>query len=312
MSLQFFDYPGHIKQMIAAALAASDPGQAVQRHLRFNGRSLAIGRETIIHTHYPADGRIFLVSVGKAAVPMALAASDSLGEHLTAGVIVAKQGEREWQGELAGSIFAAQPQEFQLFEAGHPVSNEVSVAAATAVAQMLAQTTAHDLVLCLISGGASALLSQPRISLGDWQQLTNALLASGCTINELNSVRQQLDRVKGGGLAQWASPGYLHRSDTQRCGGQSAGHDRQRTDGAQQQHPNRSGHHSGAISGKQTIRNGRLAADYPDAAPAKRPAATYRNTYPKFDNWRRAAGGPGSHDKSSPVRLHTTPYNCPA
>ncbi len=206
MSLQFFDYPGHIKQMIAAALAASDPGQAVQRHLRFNGRSLAIGRETIIHTHYPADGRIFLVSVGKAAVPMALAASDSLGEHLTAAVIVAKQGEREWQGELAGSIFAAQPQEFQLFEAGHPVSNEVSVAAATAVAQMLTQTTAHDLVLCLISGGASALLSQPCIALGDWQQLTNALLASGCTINELNSVRQQLDRVKGGGLAQWATP----------------------------------------------------------------------------------------------------------
>ncbi len=206
MTLHFAEYQNHVTQMIAAALAEADPGQAVQRHLRLNGQSLAIGRETIIHTHVPADGRIFLVSVGKAAVPMAQAAARSLGNQLAAGVIVAKEGDRDWQAEVSGSLFAARPHDFQLFAAGHPVPNAISVQAAEAVSQLLAQTTAHDLVLCLISGGASALLSQPRISLADWQQLTNALLASGCTINELNMVRQQLDPVKGGGLARWAAP----------------------------------------------------------------------------------------------------------
>lgn len=206
MTLRFLDYRNHVTQIMEAALTAADPGLAVQRYLRLNTQSLAIGRDTIIHTHVPADGRIFLVSVGKAAVPMALAAAHSLGNQLTAGVIVAKEGDRDWQAEVSGSLFVARPHDFQLFEAGHPVSNPTSVTAATAVAQLLAGTTAHDLVLCLISGGASALLSQPRISLTDWQQLTNALLASGCTINELNSVRQQLDQVKGGGLARWAAP----------------------------------------------------------------------------------------------------------
>lgn len=206
MALRFTDYPDHVNQIMRAALAAADPAAAVAAHLRFNGRSLAIGRESIIHTHYPADGRIFLVSVGKAAVPMALAAMKSIGDQITAGVIVTKQGERDWRSELDGTLLAERATEFALYEAGHPVSNEVSVQAATAVANLLAETTAHDLVLCLISGGASALLTQPVIELQAWQQLNAALLASGCTIQELNCVRRQLDRVKGGGLAQWAAP----------------------------------------------------------------------------------------------------------
>jgi hydroxypyruvate reductase len=73
---------------------------------------------------------------------------------------------------------------------------------------MLVKTKANDLVLFLISGGASAILTLPAVPLEDWQSLTGALLASGCTISELNTVRRQLDRVKGGGLAQMAAPAH--------------------------------------------------------------------------------------------------------
>lgn len=71
---------------------------------------------------------------------------------------------------------------------------------------MLSQTKSGDLVLCLVSGGSSALLTQPLIPLDDWQQLNKVLLSSGCTIDEFNTVRRQLDRVKGGGLARLAAP----------------------------------------------------------------------------------------------------------
>jgi hydroxypyruvate reductase len=75
-----------------------------------------------------------------------------------------------------------------------------------AVTEFIAQATVGDLILFLISGGTSALLTQPLLSLTEWQQLTQVLLASGCTIQELNCVRRQLDHVKGGGLARMAAP----------------------------------------------------------------------------------------------------------
>ncbi|MCA9936124.1 MAG: glycerate-2-kinase family protein, partial [Anaerolineales bacterium] len=205
MTLHYPDYPDHINQLIEAALAAADPATAVQRHLHWNGRTLAIG-QPIIHTHHPSDGRIYLISVGKAAVPMALAAAQTLGERLHAGVIIAKRGEHDWQSDIAGTLLEERRDDFPLYTASHPLSDEIGVQATTAVHDLLTATTAHDLVLCLISGGASALLTQPILPLSDWQQLTQALLKSGCTINELNRVRRQLDRVKGGGLAQWAAP----------------------------------------------------------------------------------------------------------
>jgi hydroxypyruvate reductase len=74
------------------------------------------------------------------------------------------------------------------------------------VIELVKGATAGDLVLCLISGGASALLTRPVIPLADWQEVVDRLLASGCTIQELNGVRKQLDEVKGGGLARMIAP----------------------------------------------------------------------------------------------------------
>ncbi len=193
---RFADYRQHVAELYAAALAAADPETAVSAHLHITNSQLRIGQEQ----HYDLGrGRVFLVSVGKAAVPMAQAASRRLGRALHAGIVVAKT--------LPDTIDL--PPVVAIHTGNHPVPGPNSLAATTAVHDLLQTTTAADLVLCLISGGASALLSQPLVSLADWQALNQALLASGCPIDAFNTVRRQLDAVKGGGLADWAAPAQV-------------------------------------------------------------------------------------------------------
>lgn len=194
---RFDDYPQHVNQLVQAALAAVEPGAAVRRHLHRHKNWLAVGE-----ARYPLGrGRVFLVSVGKAAGAMGRAAIEVLGEALAAGVIVSKKtggGEPVGRGEWPPAI--------QVFQAGHPLPDEDSLEATTAVVEMVAGATAGDLVLGLISGGASALLTRPRVSLTAWRELNQALLVCGCPIQEFNVVRQALDVVKGGGLARMAAP----------------------------------------------------------------------------------------------------------
>ncbi len=183
-----------------AALSAANPAEAVRRFMHCDNRDLVIG--DLVHDL--DQGRVYLVSVGKAAAAMAEAAIGILGEDLNAAIVVCKKGS------LQPSSFILQPSTFSLsvLEGNHPVSGEDSIQATTAVIHMLAQSGVGDLVIFLISGGTSALLTLPVMPLSDWQQLTDALLASGCTINELNSVRRRLDRIKGGGLTQMAAPAH--------------------------------------------------------------------------------------------------------
>ncbi len=98
-----------------------------------------------------------------------------------------------------------------MIEAGHPVPDQSSVRGAQAVADLARQATARDLVLCLLSGGGSALLTLPvpGLTLADLQALTDALLRSGATINELNTVRKHWSRIKGGRLAHLVAPATL-------------------------------------------------------------------------------------------------------
>ena len=199
---RFQDFPEHAAQLIDAALAAVNPAAAVKRHLRWDGRSLNIGQET----YDLEQGRVLLISVGKAAVPMGLAAVETLDDLLSAAIFIAKETSRDWREEIKNSALDLPPATFSLFLAGHPIPNESSLRAGAAVLARLGQTSDDDLVLFLISGGASSLLAQPLVPLADWQKLTSVLLTSGCTINELNCVRRQLDGVKGGGLVRAAAP----------------------------------------------------------------------------------------------------------
>jgi glycerate 2-kinase len=195
--IKFENYRQHTEELFASALAAADPGHAVRSLLNRDGRFLQVGESQM----EIGQGRIFLVSVGKAALTMAEAAYEVLGDTVFAARVISKRGAQETHKSPL-RVFP----NVQLLEGSHPVSGEDSIQSTAQVIEMLGQTTEEDLVICLISGGASALLTQPALSLSDWQVLINALLASGCTINELNTVRRQLDRVKGGGLARIAAP----------------------------------------------------------------------------------------------------------
>lgn len=192
MSLRFASFPLHLEQLLGVAHAAADPYQAVQTNLRWQGESLCVGEQVC------QPRRIFLVAVGKAAGGMIAAAIPILADRLSQGVLIYKRGHP--QPDL--------PLTIQCFVADHPVPTTDNLLATQAVGAMLAQTEPGDLVLCLISGGTSALLTQPNVPLADWQMLTQALLASGCPIDAFNRVRQFFDAVKGGGLAVAAAPAH--------------------------------------------------------------------------------------------------------
>lgn len=197
--LRFAHHRQHVQGLIEAGLAAADPAAAVRRHLQLDGRRLTVGE-----TAYDiGKGRVYIVAAGKASLAMGSAAAEILGPTLAAGILIDKRAEDPASQQDAS---ARLPQNMRLFHAGHPVPDQASVSSTAEVIKLLAQTTPNDLVLCLISGGASALLTQPMLPLAQWRRLVDALLASGCTINELNAVRKRLDRVKGGGLARLAAP----------------------------------------------------------------------------------------------------------
>jgi hydroxypyruvate reductase len=137
---------------------------------------------------------VALVAVGKAAVAMARAAEERLGAHLAAGLAVAT-------GEAA-------LERVRVRAAGHPVPDARGLAAAEEVEALARSLGEGDLLLLLLSGGASALLPAPAegVTLADKARTTSLLLRAGATIHELNAVRKHLSRLKGGGLARVAAP----------------------------------------------------------------------------------------------------------
>ncbi|MEM7334155.1 MAG: DUF4147 domain-containing protein [Chloroflexota bacterium] len=186
-----------IETIFNSALLAVDPNTAVSQNLTRKPDQLEIANQTV---SISSNRRLFLVSAGKASIPMAQAALNILGDSLYKGAVLTKEG-------IAYPSF---PENVQFFMGSHPVSSQKSIDATNQIGKLLQETKADDLLICLLSGGASALLSSPLIPLATWQSLSRALLSSGCTINEFNAVRRQLDEVKGGGLATWGLPAECH------------------------------------------------------------------------------------------------------
>lgn len=171
------------------ALRAADPYAAVGKH---TDRIRAICRDGGLR-------KIFVVSFGKAAYPMARALADALPDRIVRGVVITKYGH------VSGEPL---PGTFEIYEAGHPVPDEQGVAGAVRVIRLLEEADRESLVVCLISGGGSALLAAPSegVSLDEKQQVTRLLLQAGADIVELNTVRKHLSRVKAGRLAEAAWP----------------------------------------------------------------------------------------------------------
>src|SRR5690606_16268634 len=121
------------------------------------------------------------------------------------GLVITKYGHGGTQAEHLRA------RGVDVHEASHPLPDAQGVAATQALLERLATCNGEDLVILVLSGGGSALLTAPApgITLDDLQRLTAALLACGATINEINALRQHLDRVKGGGLARLTAPAHL-------------------------------------------------------------------------------------------------------
>jgi len=182
-----------VLHVLEAALDAVEPGRAVQRVMRVDGNTLTVAGRTYALDQYR---HIYVVGAGKAGASMAKAVEDLLGARITAGQVNVKTG------------YTAPVHCIKLVEAGHPVPDANGVSGTAAIVELLSRATADDLVLCLISGGGSALMTLPvpGVALEEVQTLTNLLLRSGAPIQALNTVRKHLSRVKGGQLARLAFP----------------------------------------------------------------------------------------------------------
>jgi len=176
-----------------AGVEAVNPYRLVLEAVRLDDRSLKIENISYDLNHFK---NIIVIGGGKATAPMAQAIESILGRFITDGRIIVKYGH------------AAKLKRIKVMEASHPVPDEAGVKGTEEIIRMLKQADEDTLVICLISGGASALLVSPAdsITLGDKKIVTELLLNAGASIDELNTVRKHLSQVKGGRLARIASP----------------------------------------------------------------------------------------------------------
>jgi len=179
-----------------AALAAVDPYNAVLKAVSIEGTQLHVANKKYDLAAYE---RIIVVGAGKATARMALAIESILADKLSAGLIVVKDGH------------TASLSIIDQVEAAHPVPNEAGITGTQGILNMVHAADEKTLVICLLSGGASALLVAPAagVTLQGKQDATQLLLNAGASINELNTVRKHLSAVKGGGLARAANPAQL-------------------------------------------------------------------------------------------------------
>lgn len=188
-----------VQRILNAALSAVSPYDAVRTKLTLTNNLMMIDD---VEVDLDSIARVFVVGAGKATFPMAHAVFDVLGDKIHQGLIIVKDDYFD-AGVNLGSI--------EICEASHPLPDERGVKATRRMLTMLEDVEENDLVLFLISGGGSALLTDPveGISLDEMREMTEVMLASGATINEVNTLRKRLDRVKGGGIAEAVNRGQL-------------------------------------------------------------------------------------------------------
>ncbi|MDZ7373574.1 MAG: glycerate kinase [candidate division KSB1 bacterium] len=183
-------------KLLQAALQAADAAEAVREHIAREGRRVSIAG---VELELGQSSRVWVVGAGKASGTMAAAVEEVLGDCVAGGLVVVKDGHR------------VPTRRVTLREASHPVPDERSVQAARDILHVVASASHDDLIVCVFSGGGSSLLCLPvlGLSLRDKQEATQALLACGAGIDEINCVRKHLSEVKGGRLAQRARARHL-------------------------------------------------------------------------------------------------------
>lgn len=187
-------YSEHVDRLVRCALDAADPERIIRGALSQGSGELLVGDQPIA---LMPDGKLLLLSVGKAASLMALTAVQILAEQPEGVIVIRPEYD---QREL--------PSDWQVFQSGHPLPTSGSLAAGAAIQSVLQPLDQRDLVILLLSGGGSALLEVPKpgIELQDLLTVNQDLLRSGAPIEKMNVVRKCMSMIKSGGLAYMAAP----------------------------------------------------------------------------------------------------------
>ncbi|KRT73585.1 MAG: MOFRL domain-containing protein, hydroxypyruvate reductase [Deltaproteobacteria bacterium CSP1-8] len=187
----------YLERLFQAAVAAVNPDALVRKALRSTDDGLSLQCGGVSATARWNELRnLYVVGGGKAARGMGEAAARVLGERVTAGILAVPRGA----GGEDGTI--------RYIEAGHPIPDEGSRAAAWRIMDLLSWAGEDDLVIALLSGGGSAMLSATPegVSIGEKERVLRFLFHSGADVGEVNTVRRHLSLVKGGRMAEAASP----------------------------------------------------------------------------------------------------------
>jgi len=184
------------RQIFNAALTAADAAEAVSRHVKVDGEAIDIDGRLYSLRSYRS---IVVVGAGKGSAQMCRGLEELIGDRLSGGIIIVKYG------------YTVPVKKIAVIEAGHPIPDENGLNATEQVIDLLRQTTSEDLVISLISGGGSALLSSPTdgVSFHEKQEMTELLLKCGAPIREVNAIRKHISKVKGGRVARLAYPSTL-------------------------------------------------------------------------------------------------------
>lgn len=199
MPVNMMNTTAHIKDIFLQGVAAVHPQQLIRKNVQVTPATRVINISGDSYA-IPEHAGVWIMGAGKAAAAMAQELESILAGHFPLqGMVVTKYGH------------ALPLQQVELVEAGHPVPDEQSVAASVKLLEMAAKVQPNDLVIFLLSGGASALLADvpAHSSLTEVQQLFEALLKSGADIREMNTVRKHLSGIKGGQLAKSIYPATL-------------------------------------------------------------------------------------------------------
>ena len=185
----------HVDRVVSVCLEAADPRTMVCKALRQEGRALEVGAQRI---DLDALERVLVIGGGKASALMASAVEGILGEEITSGKIIIPEYQRK----------LPKLRRIQLLKSTHPLPSLKGMKAVVKMLRLVEDITDRDLVLCLISGGGSALMPLPMegVSLEDIHAVTGLMLRSGAKIQEVNCVRKHLSSIKGGRLAEKLSP----------------------------------------------------------------------------------------------------------
>lgn len=191
-------YRKSLTSILQCALQAVNPSAVVKEYIHVSGDAIIVGDKEVYALK--KTGQIKVVALGKAALAMLNGLEEALGDRIQSGIAVIKHKSAN-----------VHLKKYEIMVGSHPIPDENSEKAANAILKYLHKSSPDDLVIFLISGGGSALISLPEnpLQLAEIIAITKQLLASGATIQEINTVRKHLDQVKGGKLALAAAPAKI-------------------------------------------------------------------------------------------------------